>query len=129
MRGMWLGIALVVWLWGVALYLVVYYAALLILGASRLYELLGQDVYNVHVPLGGWRPALREGLSLFAVDAPIPADVQHLWGGATTCTQYLDVVRVESHACWVREGVHRNWRVPAGLRVVSRDPHPPAAGW
>lgn len=93
---------------------------------ARTHELGADGLTRVDV---GWEEGMREGLSLFAVDAPIPAEVQHLWGGATTYTQYLDVVRVEAHACWVREGVHRNWRVPAGLRVVSRDPHPPAAGW
>lgn len=55
---MWLGLALIVWLWGVALYLLVYYVALWIWGAHGLYELLGERFYNAHVPTGGWEPAL-----------------------------------------------------------------------
>ena len=51
---MWLGVALIVWLWGLALYLLAYYVALWTWGAAGLHERLGQDLYNAHVPTGGW---------------------------------------------------------------------------
>jgi hypothetical protein len=54
---MWLGLALVVWLWGLALYLVAYYFAVWIWSSNELHQFLGQDFYNRHIPLGGWTAA------------------------------------------------------------------------
>src|SRR5262245_22741712 len=54
---MWLGLALVLWLWGLALYLVVYYGLTWLWGPMGIYERLGQDFYNAHVPGGGWEAA------------------------------------------------------------------------
>jgi hypothetical protein len=54
---MWLGLALVVWLWGVALYLAIYYFACWY-WHGQLYEVLGQSFYNAHIPGGGWEAAI-----------------------------------------------------------------------
>lgn len=52
---MWLGVAVIVWVWAVALYLVAYYLATWKWSALELHALLGQEVYNAVIPLGGWR--------------------------------------------------------------------------
>jgi hypothetical protein len=54
---MWLALALVVWLWGLALYLAAFCFAVSTWDAQELHSLLGQDFYNAHIPTGGWRAA------------------------------------------------------------------------
>ncbi|HZL99798.1 MAG TPA: hypothetical protein VFD43_06065, partial [Planctomycetota bacterium] len=70
---MWLGLALVVWLWGLALYLAVYSFAVWRWDALELHALLGQDFYNAHIPGGGWAAVWMPTLVFLLVLAIVAA--------------------------------------------------------
>jgi hypothetical protein len=53
-RPEWLGKALIAWLWGVALYLAAYMVLVSLWSGDELYERVGQDFWNAHIPGGGW---------------------------------------------------------------------------
>ena len=79
---MWLGLALIAWLWGLALYLVTFYAVKVIWSADELHSLLGQDFYNAHIPTGGWWAAWQPTLVFLIALAIVGLSTRAVRAGA-----------------------------------------------
>jgi hypothetical protein len=60
-------VALIAWVWGLALSLVAYYVAVSTWSAQELFERLGEQPYNTFIPLGGWRAVVLPTLVFVAV--------------------------------------------------------------
>ena len=93
---MWLGLALVLWLWGLALYLGVYYFAVWKWGALGLYDVLGQDFYNAHVPGGGWEATVVPTIVFLATLGIVRAARRPIESASAWTSHYVRVPRKAS---------------------------------
>jgi hypothetical protein len=74
-----IGWSLIALLWVSAAYLVAHYAALVILGPERLHHLLGERIYNVIIPVGGFPLFILAALTLVVWLAPFSIAFGAVW--------------------------------------------------